>query len=117
MSNVYNRLEQAILAVIESYTALEAVVESKYGDDEDSYSNAIIEALEASIESAIDDGDIGTNQFATILSNLNEALEQLDPSAFEDDVDAGDFALDDIDDSDVIDEDIDYEDEELDDIE
>jgi hypothetical protein len=115
MANAYNRLDQAILDLIEAYSALESEVEEKCAGDEDSYAHAIIEALETSLESSIDESDIATNQFAAILSNLTEALEQLDPSAFEDDEEAG-FGLDEIEDMEgELDEEIDYDEEDLED--
>lgn len=106
MGKSAGRLEQAILELIEAYAALENSAEEKYGEDEDSYAHAMVEALETSLESAMDEGDASTAQFAAILANLSEALEQLDPSAFEGDEDEEEdevspSELDDIDDEDL----------------
>jgi len=112
MANLHDRLDQALVELIEVYSLLESDVEDKFPDDQESYANAIIEGLEAAIESSIDEGDISTNQFAAILSNLTEALEQLDPSAFEDDTEntfsIPDMGMDEEDDDDLYGDD-DYE--------
>lgn len=117
MGKSSGRLEQAIIDMIEAYAELEANAEEKFGDDEDSYAHAMIEFLETSLESAIDEGDISTAQFAAMLANLSEALEQLDPSAFESDEE--DEEDSDIDPSEMedLDEDLefDYEEEDEDD--
>ncbi|MCB0360495.1 MAG: hypothetical protein KDD44_12690, partial [Bdellovibrionales bacterium] len=62
-------------------------LEEKFGDDVDTYEHSVVEALEASIESVADEQDVSTNFVATMLSALSEALEQLDPSAFDGDED------------------------------
>lgn len=103
MANTYTKLDQALKDLIEAYNELEEEVGEKYEDDEDAYAHAIIEALETSVESAIEEHDSSTTQFATILSNLTEALEQLDPSAF--DEDESEYGLDDV----AVDVDDDYE--------
>ncbi len=111
--SAFANLDQALKDLIESYTELEEETEQTHGDDEDSYSQAIIEALETSVETAIEEHDVSTTTFATILSHLTEALEQLDPSAFEDEeshdaYDMNDVAdADDVEDIDDIDDDID----------
>ena len=117
MGKKSGRLEQAIVDLIEAYAELEAGAEEKYSDDEESYASTMIEGLETSIESAIDEGDISTGQFAAMLANLSEALEQLDPSAFEsdeeedDDTDVDPSEMEDIDDEDL---ELDYEEEDED---
>ncbi|HMO17166.1 MAG TPA: hypothetical protein PKA63_03600 [Oligoflexia bacterium] len=85
MVSLYKKLDEALQDLIEAYTELEDAVSEKAGDDEDAFSHAIIEALETSIESAIEEHDFSTSGFAAVLSNLTEALEQLDPVAFDDD--------------------------------
>lgn len=112
MGKTAGRLEQAILELIESYAEVENNAEEKHGEDEDSYAHAMIEAIETSLESAIDESDVSTGQFAAILANLSEALEQLDPSAFESDEDEDDEKDDKINPSEM--EDIDDDDLELD---
>jgi hypothetical protein len=117
MGKSSGRLEQAIIDLIESYAALESSAEEKHGDDEDSYAHAMIESIETSLESAIDEGDISTGQFAAMLANLSEALEQLDPSAFEgeddEEEDDDDVSPSDVDDLDE-DLELDYEEEDED---
>lgn len=99
MASSYAKLDQALKDLIEAYTELDEVIEKKYGEDEDAFSHAIIEALETSIESALEEHDTSTNTFATILSSLTEALEQLDPSAFEDE--DADYEMEEADDEDA----------------
>jgi len=70
--------------LLEAFSELEEEVEEKFGDDEDSFENAVIEMLETSLEQAIDDTGISTAVTASMLSSLSEALEQLDPDAFSD---------------------------------
>ena len=107
MGKTTGRLQQALIDLIESYAELESKAEEQFVDDEESYAHAMVENLETSLESAIDEGDISTGQFAALLANLSEALEQLDPSAFESDEDEDE----DVDPSDL--EDLDDEDLEL----
>jgi hypothetical protein len=83
MGDAYTKLDQALKDLIEAYTEIESELDDKHGDDEESFSTAIIEVLETAVESAIDEQDSDTRSIATILSNLSEALEQLDPSAFD----------------------------------
>lgn len=84
MVSSFKKLDEAIQDLIEAYTELEEEISTKCGDDEDAFSSAIIETLETSIESAIEEHDFSTSGFAAILSNLTEALQELDPVAFED---------------------------------
>lgn len=119
MANSYTKLDQALKDLVEAYTALEEELDEKFGEDEEAYSSALVEALETSVESAIDDQDSSTSAFATMLSNLTESVELLDPSAFEgeseeedEDVDIEDVDYDELDeDEDEDDGDDDYDDE------
>ena len=114
MASSFSKLDQALQDLIEGFTNLEAEISGKYAEDEDSYSHAIVEVLETSIESALEEHDVTTSTFALLLSSLMEALEQLDPLAFEDDEDSDDYDLDSVDvgDDDYDeDEDIDLEDD------
>ena len=86
MAKSASNLEQALIELIDGYIELESTANKAYGDDEDSFSNSVIEGLETSLDSAIEESNISTAQFATLLANLSEALEQIDPSAFEEDV-------------------------------
>lgn len=114
MADSFTKLDQALKDLIEAYSALEEEFDEKYGEDEDAFSSAMIEALETSIENAIDEQDSSTSVFATVLSSLSEALEQLDPAAFEEseeeeeedeDYDLDDVDYDDLDEEGEIDED------------
>lgn len=86
MAKRASNLEQALIELIDGYLELETNSNKAYGDDHDSFSNSVIEGLETSLDSAIEESNISTSQFATLLANLSEALEQIDPSAFEEDV-------------------------------
>ncbi len=86
MAKSASNLEQALVELIDGYIELESSSNKAYGDDEDSFSNSIIEGLETSLDAAIEESNISTTEFATLLANLSEALEQIDPSAFEEDV-------------------------------
>ena len=83
MAHSHNKLEQALKDLIEAYAALEQELEEKHGDDEDAFSHEICEALETAIETAIEDSDSTPSFLATLLSNTSQALEQIDPNAFE----------------------------------
>jgi len=116
MADSFAKLDQALKDLIEAYTQLEEEYEEKFSDDDEAFSSAMIEALETSIENAIDEQDSSTSLFANMLSSLSEALEQLDPAAFEDETegeapeeeegyDADDVDYEDIDENDLDDED------------
>jgi predicted transcriptional regulator len=112
MADSFGKLDQALRDLVEAYSNLVSELESKYGDDdEEAITTAIIEAVETSIEGAIDEQDSSTTEFAEMLSALSEALEQLDPSAFEEqgeeeeeEYEDEDVDYDDIDDEDLEDE-------------
>ena len=112
IADSFSKLDQALKDLVESYASLVSELENKHGEeDEEALSAAIIEAIETSIEGAIDEQDSSTSEFAELISALSEALEQLDPAAFnetteeeeEDDEDYGDD--DDADDLEEIEED------------
>jgi hypothetical protein len=118
MVSSFKKLDEAIQNLIEAYTELEEEISEKVGDDEDAFSHSIIEALETSIESAIEETDFSTAGFAAVLSNLTESLEELDPAAFEEEGEEGEeddeeYEMEDIDDDEEYeDEDEEEEDEE-----
>ena len=98
MSEAAERLHKALSNLIESYTEIESELEEKFTDDEDSFSHAIIETLEGGIEAATEERGISTQALAAVFSNLNEALEQLDPSAFDEaDSDDEDYLMSELD--------------------
>jgi len=119
MADSFSKLDQALKDLVEAYSNLVSELESKHGEeDEEALGTAILEALETSIESAIDEQDSSTTEFAEMISALSEALEQLDPSAFdeqseeeeEEEYEEDDSEYDDID-EDEVDEDEDEEDD------
>jgi hypothetical protein len=105
------KLDQALSDLIEAFTELEIELDGKFGEDEDTYSSALIETLEAAIENALDEQDSNTTVVATLLSTLTEALEELDPSAFDEIEEESDYDLDDVnlEDYDEEDDDIDLD--------
>ena len=83
IADSFSKLDQALKDLVESYASLVSELENKHGEeDEEALSAAIIEAIETSIEGAIDEQDSSTSEFAELVSALSEALEQLDPAAF-----------------------------------
>jgi hypothetical protein len=121
MSTPYERLDQAMKDFIEAYLQIQDELETKHGDDEDSVANGVTESIETAIESALEEHDISTGSMATILSNMTEALESLDPSAFDDDeeedeeYEVEEITDDEIEDIDLEDGDEEYEDDDSDD--
>ena len=117
MANSVSKLEQALRELIEAYGELEEKFKEKYQDDVDAISAAVVEAFEPAVDEAIDYQDSSTGKFAEILTYLQEALEQLDPSAFEgenedEDDDDDDYDLEDIDYDDLDDDDMDEDEDE-----
>lgn len=113
MSGATPKLEQSLRDLLEAFVLLEEEVEEKFGDDELSYAAALIETLEPAIESAVEDVDVSTSSMAALIDALSEALESLDPTAFEnEDEENLDFKIneDDID----LDEDLDEDEEDID---
>lgn len=86
MAKSASNLEQALIELIDAYVEIEKGANKNFGDDQDLYSNAIIDGFEASLDTAIEESEISTTQFASLLAHLSEALEQIDPSAFDEDV-------------------------------
>lgn len=108
------KLSQAIIDLIEAYSMLEDALEEKHPDDEDAYSQSLIDAVETAIDTGIEEHGSNTSAFAGLVSVMTEALEQLDPSAFdEDDEIEEEYVMQDIDLDE--DEDLDLDEEEDDD--
>lgn len=95
MDNPYSRLNQALRDLVESYSEIEDELEQKFTEDEDSFASAVIEALEGALESAVDELGVSTNELAGVVANITEALEQLDPSAFDED-ENDDYVMEDV---------------------
>ena len=110
-------VEQALIDLLSAFSELEQDLEDIHADNEDSYNAAIVETLEAGIENAIEESDTSTSLAATLVSSLSEALETLDPSAFDDDAaDEFGFSMAGIDDGgDDDDIDLDDDDDDIDD--
>ena len=109
MASSVSKLDQAMKDLLDAYISLEDQVDANHSEDDDAFSSAILEALEIAIESALDKMEVPSQTMAALVSAMSEALEQLDPSAF-DDEDDGDFGMSDanyeIDDEDDSDMDI-----------
>ena len=118
MAKSYGKLDQALKDLVEAYLEIEEELTEKHGEDEEALAHAFIEALETSVESAMEEHDCSSGSFASMLSNLSEALEQIDSAAFEGSSEDDEYELADedyeMDDSDIDDADLD-EDEDSDD--
>jgi len=106
MADSIKKLDQAIKNLIEAYSKVEEEFDEKYADDPETFETQLLETIESSIESAIDEQGSTTAIFASILSSFSEALEQLDPSAFEEVEDDDDYEIDDVDYEDLDEDDI-----------
>ncbi len=108
------KLEQSFNELIQAFSSLTAQLEKKYEEDDEACSTAIIEAIGTVIESAIEESDVTTGSIAQMLAVFTEALEEIDPDAFEsivsDDSEDDDYDLDD-DDTEEYNEDDDEEDD------
>lgn len=113
MPKSFSKLDEALKDLIEAYIEVEETLEEKHKDDDEALSRSLLEAVETSIESAMEEHDYSSSAFANILSVLTESLEQLDPSAFEDN---DDEEYEDADEDLELDED-DLDDEDLEDLE
>ena len=112
MARTNSKLDQALADLVEAFVELEQEMDEKFGDDEEGFQTAIVEALETSIETAIEEQDSTTSSFASLVSCMSEALEHIDPSAFqaEDEEEEDEESEYDVDDSDLdYDEDDDLE--------
>lgn len=106
MAHTVSKLEQSLRDLIDAYHELEEQLKKKHLDDVDTLAAAVVEAMESAVDEAIDHQDSSTGKFAELITYLQEALEQLDPSAFEgseeeededDDIDLDDIDYDDLD--------------------
>lgn len=110
------KLDQAFSELLQAFAELENELDKKFADDEEGFSTAILEAIESAIDTAIEDTDSSTGAVAQVLAAFTEALEEIDPSAFDevedDDEDDSDY---DLEDADIDDYDEDEDEEEDDD--
>ena len=108
MGDSFAKLDQALKDLIEAYVALDTEISAKHSDDDEAYANAMTEVLETSIESALEEQDQETKFFANMITLLSDALESIDPVAFEDplgeDSDDDDYTADGDDDGDDYDD-------------
>ena len=117
MAKTLAKLDQALQDLFTAYNEIELELNEKFTDEEE-VANGLIEILETSIDSAMDDTDTTSNVVAMILSNMSDALEQIDPAAFEggedeeEDEDEEEYEIDDVDD---LEEDEEFEEEDEDD--
>lgn len=110
MSTPYERLDEAMRDLIGAYMQIQDKLETEHGDDEDSIAHGLTEALETALESGLEEHDVNTSAMASMLSNTTDALEQLDPSAFDEEEDeVVSYESNETDDEDI---DLDEEDEE-----
>lgn len=113
MASSTKKLNQSLVDLTSAYSELETQLSTKHGDDQEALSGALIEVLEASIDAALEEEGVSPSRFASVLTALTEALEQIDPAAFDEggeeeyeyDVEDSDIDLDDDDDEDDLEED------------
>lgn len=106
MPSSTKKLDQALIDLASAYSELETQLTEKHGDDQEALAGALVEVLEAAIDTALEEEGISTGRFASMLTAVTEALEQIDPSAFDEggeeeyeyDIDDSDIDLDDDDD-------------------
>ena len=106
MVDSFAKLDQALKDLIEAYSELETELSGKFENDDEAFSTAVIEVLETSIEGALEEQDVETKAFANLLTLFSDALEQIDPVAFEDAVEEDEDAEGEYED----DDDLDYDD-------
>ncbi|RMG43197.1 MAG: hypothetical protein D6719_04300 [Candidatus Dadabacteria bacterium] len=130
------KIIEALSMLMEGFSELQESVEQEFGKDsllddleEEEEENgvneeidaAIVTEIRAAIETVMETDDYSTEEFATLVSTMTDALEEIDPDVFEDEegsddyeVDIDDEGYDDLDDDDDLyyDEDDEYEEDE-----
>ena len=104
MAKTNEKLVTPLKKLFNEYMALEGIMDKD--DDSEHAHDEIVGSLEAAIEAAIEAEEIDTQVVARMLSFMTEALESLDPEAFEADEEDDDDYEDEDEDED------DYEDDE-----
>lgn len=112
------KLIEALTLFVEGFALLQESVESDYGSreeeafDEEGESElsleidaAIVTEMRAAIETVMETEDLSAEEFATAISTLSEALEEIDPDVFE---------TEETEDAYESDEDVEYEDDDED---
>lgn len=83
MASSFDKFHNAVRDLLESYAKLEQDLEAEAEGDEEVLAASIAENAETAIESAMDDLDVEGSQVGELLSALSDALEAVDPAAFE----------------------------------
>ena len=127
------KIIDGLAQLLEGFAELEQLVAEDFhgsgsaiSDDEDEakaeIETAIVQEIKAAVESVLETENYETEEFATMISALTEALEEIDPEVFvspeeiaSDDVDEDDLDVDEDEDEDEEDEDEDEEEEDEDD--
>jgi len=124
------KIIEALTQLMEGFSELQDEIENEYGistEDEEldeakgakartAAESALVAEMRAALESVIESEDYSPEEVATLLGSITEALEEIDPNIFEDEVlipVSDDVADDDDDDYDDLDDDL-YDDEDLD---
>ena len=125
------KIIEALTQLMDGFTALQASAEEEVDQEiseleEDSDTTnvdaAIVNEMKLAMESMIETEDYSTEEIATLLSTMTDALEEIDPNVFsaeegededdDDEVDDDDDDLEDLDDDDLLeDEDLDDDDD------
>lgn len=127
-SKATEKIIDALTQLLEGYADLQEVVEEDFGTKASSESDeegevlskemdaALVIEMRAALETVMEAEDISSEELASVISILSDALEEIDPDAFaeeeeEDDDDEEDEDLDDDDDIDFDDDDLDEDDD------
>ena len=84
MADEIAKLEAQLKDFAEVYKSVRAKLCVQHGDDDDAVDSAMVEILTSAMESVIDELEFDTADLATFAGCLMEAVEVLDPSAFDD---------------------------------
>jgi ribonuclease E len=122
---ISEKITDALAELMEAFAELQQSVSKsiKDGDDDDDteendedkvmsaeQDEALVAEVRTALESALESEDVSPEEFATLLSSLTEALEEIDPDVFREE--ATQDVNDETDAEDVDDEDIDLDEEE-----
>jgi ribonuclease E len=122
---ISEKITDALAELMEAFAELQQSVSKsiKDGDDDDDtdendedkvmsaeQDEALVAEVRTALESALESEDVSPEEFATLLSSLTEALEEIDPDVFREEVTQD--VNDESDAEDIEDEDIDLDEEE-----
>ncbi|MCB9030369.1 MAG: hypothetical protein H6619_04900 [Deltaproteobacteria bacterium] len=106
-----DKISNGLAQLLAGFAELEEMLEEDYGSDpeDEELAAAIVSELTAAIDTVIDGEDYTPAFIAQVISTLGDALEEMDPSIFEDSEEEEES--EELDEEDLIDDDFDYEDD------